>query len=762
MAYNLLGFNVIQGTAAAETLNGTLLRDAIYGNGGADVLNGGLGSDILFGGTSGGVQFVYSVDSTWLPGFRATNSGDPSGAGASTSFDLSGYGQSQDVFVGSGANNTLVMADGKNALFLEDTLSLGADTVRLVNIQTIQLGTGGQIIDLSSTTKSYGNVSVIGNTGNDVIISNAGADTLSGGEGNDYIWGGSGNDTINGGAGTDTLLGATGDDTLDGGTGADSMNGGAGNDTFYVDIAGDTVVEASGQGTDRVFTTITHTLATNVETLTLMGAVAINGTGNTLDNTINGNTADNRLDGGTGRDTLAGGLGNDTYVVDNIGDVLSELASQGTDTVLSSVTYTLAANVENLTLTGTGALDGTGNTLDNVITGNSASNTLTGGDGNDTLDGGGARDVLVGGLGNDTYIADNAAEVTTELAGQGTDLVRASVTHTLQANIENLTLTGASAINGTGNDLNNIIIGNTAANTLNGGLGNDYLDGGTGADTMIGGAGGDAYVVDNASDATTEVAGGGTDLVLSSVTHTLAGSVENLTLTGAATTNGTGNTMANLITGNAANNTLSGLDGDDKINAGLGNDTLNGGNGNDQMFGEDGNDVLFGNEGNDLLNGGFGLDTIRGGNGNDGIFGGGSNDILNGEAGNDNIYGDNGNDVIMGGAGNDLLAGGQLKNGFSLGNDTFAWVRADVVNTAGAKQGFDHVVDFGAGDKIDFSGLSLTAGPIANVVKVVDTAAGTVISANFGGSVGFVDVVVLDSVHHMTLNDMVVDHAIVV
>jgi Ca2+-binding RTX toxin-like protein len=140
-----------------------------------------------------------------------------------------------------------------------------------------------------------------------------------------------------------------------------------------------------------------------VENLNLAGVSAINGTGNTLANTITGNSADNVLDGGTGTDTLIGGAGNDTYILNVATDIVTENANEGTDTVKTGVTYTLAANVENLTLTGTSAVNGTGNALNNVLSGNSAINTLTGAAGNDTLDGGAGADRLVGGTGNDTY-----------------------------------------------------------------------------------------------------------------------------------------------------------------------------------------------------------------------------------------------------------------------------------------------------------------------------------------------------------------------
>ena len=249
------------------------------------------------------------------------------------------------------------------------------------------------------------------------------------------------------------------------------MNGGAGNDTFVVDNVGDTVTEAVGGGTDLVQTTLaSYVLGANVENLTYTGAGNFTGTGNALANTITGGSGNDVLNGGAGADQLVGGAGNDTYVVDAVADVVVEVAGGGTDTVQTSLaSYTLGADVENLTYTGAGNFTGTGNALDNII---------TGGVGNDTLNGGLGADAMNGGAGNDTFVVDNVGDTVTEAVGGGTDLVQTSLAnYLLAANVENLTYTGAGNFTGTGNAL---------ANTITGGGGNDVLNGGAGADQLVG------------------------------------------------------------------------------------------------------------------------------------------------------------------------------------------------------------------------------------------------------------------------------------
>jgi hypothetical protein len=350
--------------------------------------------------------------------------------------------------------------------------------------------------------------------------------------------------------------GTDGDDRLAGTTAADTMIGGRGDDIYTVNNAKDQVLENGAAGTDTVNSSISYTLGDFVENLTLTGSANINATGNALANVLIGNSGANVLDGGLGADRMSGGAGNDTYVVDNVKDVVTELTNGGTDTVMSSVSYTLGDNVENLTLTGSANINATGNALANVLTGNAGANVLDGGLGADTM---------IGGAGNDTYIVDNAKDVVTELANGGTDTVMSSITYKLGDNVENLTLTGAANINATGNALANVLTGNSGANVL---------DGGAGADTMAGGAGNDTYIVDNANDVVTELANGGTDVVNSAVTYKLGDFLENLTLTGTAGINGTGNSLANAIVGNAGANIIDGGAGADRLTGGAGKDTF--------------------------------------------------------------------------------------------------------------------------------------------------------------------------------------------
>ncbi|WP_434563972.1 M10 family metallopeptidase C-terminal domain-containing protein [Pseudomonas sp. R1-6] len=597
----------------------------------------------------------------------------------------------RDVMTGGAGNDTYVVDDSRDTISETSTLATEIDTVRSslswslgANLENLTL-TG--IANLNGSGNALSNV-LTGNAGNNVLDGGAGRDTLVGGAGNDSYVIDNVNDSVVeladggidlvrtavthtlsanvengqllgvaalnlvGNALNNSLVGNAAANVLNGLGGADTLDGGAGNDTYYVDNAGDTVIErgASLIEIDSIISTVNFALGTNVENLTLSGAGSINGSGNALNNRITGNAGANILDGGLGIDTLVGGTGSDTYVVDNLKDVVSETSTLASeiDSVRASVNWVLGANLENLTLTGIAAINGSGNALNNVLTGNAGANVLNG------LAG---RDTLIGGDGNDIYMLDNTGDSVVELADEGRDVVRTTVSHTLAANVEDGQLLGAAALSLTGNALGNSLAGNAAANTLNGLDGADILDGGAGIDTLIGGTGNDTYVVDNLRDVISETSSLASeiDTVRSSVSWSLGANLENLTLTGAAAINGSGNALENVLIGNAAGNVLNGGAGADQLDGGAGNDTYYVDNAGDTVIergaslieidsiistvnfalgtnvenltlsgagsingsGNALNNRITGNAGANILDGGLGIDTLVGGTGSD-------------------------------------------------------------------------------------------------------------------------------------------------
>lgn len=296
----------------------------------------------------------------------------------------------------------------------------------------------------------------------------------------------------------------------------------------------------------------------------------LGGTGN---DTLLGGAGNDTLNGGLGTDLLSGGVGNDIYVVNDLSDRVVEALDAGVDTVKSSIHWVLGDNLENLTLTGSQAIDGVGNALNNSLHGNTGNNLLRGEAGNDTLNGGLGADSLYGGTGDDVYVVDNLGDSTIESAGEGLDRVNSSISWTLGDNLENLILTGSAAIDGTGNELNNSLTGNAVGNLLHGEAGKDTLNGGLGADTLYGGTGDDVYGVDNLGDSIIEYAGEGLDRVNSSISWALGDNLENLTLTGSAAIDGSGNELDNMLRGNAVDNLLWGGAGNDSLQGAAGNDT---------------------------------------------------------------------------------------------------------------------------------------------------------------------------------------------
>lgn len=772
------GNDILRGDAGSDLLQGNTGDDLLFGGDGADSLVGGTGNDVLIGGVGAdSYRFERGFGSDVLEEAGATSSSEMDsiefGSGILPSdvmvvrgqndfqqtltLQLKGSQSLDQILLraSSQLEGGIVPYDGglEQVKFADGTMWSALDLIE--RAKTIE-GTDAadMLLGDASNNKllSYaGNDSLHGGDGQDLIDGGLGADQMSGGEGDDLFIvddagdvvkesANQGNDTVHssvtiaqlavnvenllltggsaingkGNASNNMLTGNIADNLLDGAAGADTMLGGLGNDTYVIDNAGDVVTELLAEGTDTIQSVLTYTLGANLENLTLTGTNAINGIGNDSANSLIGNAASNLLDGGKGADKMAGGLGNDSYLVDDVADLVSEALNAGLDTITSSVTYTLPANVEKLILSGVTSINGFGNSDANTLIGNSTHNLLNGG---------GNADVMLGGLGNDIYIVDHASDTAKENVGEGTDIVNSSVSFTLTDNFENITLIGNAAINAAGNKLANVLRGNSAANVLRGGDGNDtyyvssgdivselanegndtvfadisftltgtvenliltgsanlngtagtgnnsitgnsgnnILDGGVGADTLAGGAGNDIYKVDDALDNVQESASAGIDLVQSTVSFTLRDNVEALQLLNSASLSGTGNAAANLLQGNAAANLLNGAAGNDILQGAAGADNLQDTIGNNLLYGGAGDDILNAGSGNDFLAGGLGNDNLTTGSGLDVIaFNRGDGmDVINLSSGIDNTLslgkGIKYADLLFKKAGNDLV-----------------------------------------------------------------------------------------------------------
>lgn len=469
--------NRLTGNAAANVLNGGDGRDVLVGGKGDDTYilshsSNGI-DEVVESSTSGGIDTVRSRDS-YILGANLENlvlEFGFYGSGNALANSITGN-SSDNILDGKAGADTMAGGIGNDTYYVEsagDRVIEGAGAGiadRVVSSISYTLGANFERLELTGSRDLHGTGNGLAN----LLIGNSGANTLTGGRGSDVLDGRAGADLMTGGTEGDTyyvdnlgdrvveesdggptdrilttislalpahverlellrttpngtgnslantLVGNPAANVLDGKAGADTMYAYQGDDTYYVDHASDVVIEYDDAGTDRIIATVSYTLPRAVERLVLAGTEAINGTGNWTANVINGNGAANRLDGDAGADTLQGRGGDDVYVVDHANDTIVEQADGGTDTVESSVSEALAANVENLVLTGAASINGTGNAAANSISGNGNANSLSGGDGNDRLSGGGGNDVLYGGALNDRLFGGNGND---SLSGGG-------------------------------------------------------------------------------------------------------------------------------------------------------------------------------------------------------------------------------------------------------------------------------------------------------------------------------------------------------
>jgi Ca2+-binding RTX toxin-like protein len=666
---------VLAGTAMSGT--GNTLRNTLTGNAQANVLDGGSAADTMAGGAGNDVYVVDNagdrireaagagkdtvqssvsfslvdtdgvgtlggnVENLVLTGVAAINGTGNAFANlisGNAAANLLDGGAGADTLTGGDGNDTYLVDDAGDRIIEAATAGAGIDQVNSA-LAAYTLAANVENCRILST----GAANLTGNALDNLFFAGAGDNVFDGGAGIDTVSyadatagvsinigytlgalgsGGSGSETfisienVTGSAFGDSLAGNSLANTLDGGAGADYLTGRSGSDTYFVDNTGDVVSDEPGLPGDvdtvNVSTIAAYTLPDFIEN----GRILTGGT-----TALAGNTLDNLLVAGAGNNVLDGVSGNDT----------------------ASFAFATAAVTASL-LAGN-ASGGSGSdmllNIDN-LTGSAFADALTGDAGANLLDGGAGVDTLSGGAGDDTYVVDRTGDILVEAAGGGVDTVISSASYshidtdgagTLGGNVENLVLTGNTAINGTGNALQNRITGNAAANVLSGGVG---------ADTLTGGDGDDTYVVDNLLDVTTETnatLAGGRDTVVSRLlaaagTWTLGANIENGRIDVLAAANLTGNGLNNVLVAGAGDNVLDGGAGIDtvsyetatagvSVNLALTTAQATGGSGSDtllnveNLLGSAFADVLGGKAGANTLDGGAGADTLAGGAGND-------------------------------------------------------------------------------------------------------------------------------------------------
>ncbi|WP_144290161.1 calcium-binding protein [Ideonella sp. A 288] len=723
--------------AGIEQVTGSPFNDTITGSDADNLLDGGAGNDAINGGkgqdTASFARLGSAVTANLATGTATGQGTDTLSAlehldGSNLNDVLTGDGndnrlsggKGNDSLVGGAGNDTLVGGKGN------DTADGGADTDLLVldsalagylilrpTVTDTLFRPVGQAAGVRDTlVRNIEQVQFTDGTRDlATLIANAPSPF------NDTLTGTADADSIDGLAGNDTLLGLDGNDTLIGGAGVDSLVGGKGDDTFEVDVAGDLVVEAIGEGFDTVNVRFSaagaYTLPPNVDhaVVTAAAAIPVGLIGNDLRNNLFGNAAANLLvggagndllDGGDGIDNMAGGSGNDRYFLTLPTEIVNETApgSDGVDVVIfqpiATATYSLPAGVENIAVFADDAVPVhlLGNALANTLQGHGGNNSMSGAGGDDGFFPEGGSDTVDGGEGIDTLLLSSVEAVecvvtrpsaTQTLFTHAAGRVLVSGVESVQFNDATVTL--ADLIATIGSPGADSLTGGAGSDTLAGEAGNDTLTGGPGTDVLDGGAGSDTYAFG---------LGGGLDLIEQN--DTLVGSIDSIVL-------GAGIVDANVafsrgfysfddlvvqvsvgasvdqivVTGffqgdGIAPGTIDQLrlaSGQVFTQAEMAAKAAVFDSGGRVFVGQAVNDTHTGDQvvadAADWMSGGGGADSLSGLGGADTLFGGAGTDSLVGGTGNDWLAGGEGADTLAGGPGNDMLSGGAGSDVYRFG-----------------------------------------------------------------------------------------------
>ncbi|QOZ26153.1 calcium-binding protein [Bradyrhizobium sp. CCBAU 51753] len=498
---NLTGTGVqdvsFDGGSGNDTFDATFASVPIvaFGGTGNDVLKGGSGANTLAGGAGDDVYFVNKATDTIT---ELSGEGNDAVFASSSSYTLSAnvenlfyLGTQSFTGIGSAADNWIqggVGSDYLIGLAGNDTLYDGGSSP-----DALQGGTGDDTYVVEAASD---NLIEFAGEGHDRVLTTIASFTL-GANLEDLKYSGNQNFTGIGNELDNTIQGGSGNDFLSGLGGDNVLNGGGGSDTadYSAAPAAITASLATGHGLNGYGGTDTYISIENITGSNYNDTIIGDGGNNTLsggggaDTLVGGDGNDTLIDGAGAANTMQGGTGNDTYVVQTVGDSITEFANEGTDLVQTGLGFLiLVSNVENLTHTGSNDFIGIGNELNNLIIGGTGNDYLVGGAGNDTLIDGSGLNTLQGGNGDDIYAVQSNADTVFELIFQGADEVQTFLaSYTLPANVEKLTFVGGTSHEGTGNTLNNIFTGATGDDTVTGAGGNDtynYRTAGNGFDTI--------------------------------------------------------------------------------------------------------------------------------------------------------------------------------------------------------------------------------------------------------------------------------------